>query len=73
VTVGGDGGAAGRIDAELRRAAQSDLSMLAITTAPRADSNAWGEAQHFADQCGLTVYDAADLELAPRSRPARDA
>jgi len=58
----------GRIDTEFRRAALSDLAMLAITPDPHTDSNAWGETLHLADQCGLTVYDAAYLELALRRR-----
>ena len=58
----------GRIDTEFRRAALSDLAMLEITTDPHTDSNAWGETLHLADRCGLTVYDAAYLELALRRR-----
>jgi predicted nucleic acid-binding protein len=58
----------GRIDTEFRRAALSDLAMLEITTDLHTDSNAWGETLHLADRCGLTVYDAAYLELALRRR-----
>jgi predicted nucleic acid-binding protein len=58
----------GRIDTEFRSAALSDLAMLAITPDPHTDSNAWGETLHLADRCGLTVYDAAYLELALRRR-----
>jgi predicted nucleic acid-binding protein len=57
-----------RIDSEFRRAALSDLSMLDITTDPYTDSNAWGQTLRLADQCGLTAYDAAYLELALRRR-----
>jgi predicted nucleic acid-binding protein len=58
----------GRIDSEFRRAALSDLMMLEITTDAHTDSNAWGETLQLADRCGLTVYDAAYLELAVRRR-----
>jgi predicted nucleic acid-binding protein len=58
----------GRIDTEFRRAALSDLAMLEITTDLHTDSNAWGETLHLADRCGLTMYDAAYLELALRRR-----
>ena len=58
----------GRIDREFRDAALSDLAMLEITTDPHTDTNAWGQTLQLADQCGLTVYDAAFLELAIRRR-----
>ena len=58
----------GRIDGEFRGAALSDLAMLDITTDPETDTNAWGQTLQLADQCGLTVYDAAFLELALRRR-----
>jgi hypothetical protein len=63
----------GRIDTEFRRAALSDLAMLEITTDPHTDSNVWGETLHLADRCGLTVYDAAYLELSAPPPPSRDA
>jgi predicted nucleic acid-binding protein len=58
----------GRIDSEFRHAALGDLAMLEITTDPHTDSSAWGETLQLADQCGLTLYDAAYLELAIRRR-----
>jgi len=58
----------GRIDGEFRRAALGDLAMLEITTDPHTGANAWGQTLQLADQCGLTVYDAAYLELALRRR-----
>jgi predicted nucleic acid-binding protein len=58
----------GRIDREFRRAALSDLAMLEITTDPHTETNAWGQTVQLADQCELTVYDAAYLELALRRR-----
>jgi predicted nucleic acid-binding protein len=58
----------GRIDREFRRAALGDLAMLEITTDPHTETNAWGQTVQLADQCELTVYDAAYLELALRRR-----
>jgi predicted nucleic acid-binding protein len=58
----------GRIDREFRRAALGDLAMLEITTDAHTESNAWGQTVQLADQCELTVYDAAYLELALRRR-----
>jgi predicted nucleic acid-binding protein len=57
-----------RIDGGFRRAALSDLAMLEITTDPYTEPNAWGQTLQLADQHGLTVYDAAYLELALRRR-----
>ena len=57
----------GRIDTEFRRAALSDLAMLAITPDPHTDSNAWGETLHLADQCGLTS--PARESCSPSSTP----
>jgi predicted nucleic acid-binding protein len=56
----------GRIDANFRRAALSDLALLAITTDAETDAHAWGETLNLADCFQLTVYDAAYLELAKR-------
>ena len=56
----------GRIDADFRRAALADLSLLDITTDPYTDSLAWGETLILADRFRLTLYDAAYLELAQR-------
>jgi len=54
----------GRIDANFRRAALSDLALLDITTDAETDAHAWGETLNLADCFQLTVYDAAYLELA---------
>ena len=56
----------GRIDANFRRAALSDLALLDITTDDHTDVHAWGETLSVADRFQLTVYDAAYLELAQR-------
>jgi predicted nucleic acid-binding protein len=55
-----------RIDADFRRGALADLSLLDITTDPQTDSHAWGETLRMADRFRLTLYDAAYLELAQR-------
>jgi predicted nucleic acid-binding protein len=54
----------GRIDANFRRAALTDLAL--ITTDDLTDVHAWGETLNVADRFQLTVYDAAYLELAQR-------
>lgn len=56
----------GRIDAEFRRAALDDLALLDITTDAHTDTHAWAETLLLADRFGLSVYDAAYLELARR-------
>jgi predicted nucleic acid-binding protein len=56
----------GRIDAEFRNAALADLALLDITTDPHTDDYSWTTALHLADRFGLTLYDAAYLELAHR-------
>jgi predicted nucleic acid-binding protein len=56
----------GRIDADFRRAALDDLSLLDITIDQSTDSHAWGETLLLADRFRLTLYDAAYLELAQR-------
>ena len=56
----------GRIDANFRRAALTDLAFLDITTDDHTDVHAWGETLNVADRFQLTVYDAAYLELAQR-------
>jgi predicted nucleic acid-binding protein len=56
----------GRIDANFRRAALTDLALLDITTDHHTDVHAWGETLNVADRFQLTVYDAAYLELAQR-------
>jgi predicted nucleic acid-binding protein len=56
----------GRIDAEFRRAAIADLTLLTIETDPHTNSHIWSETLAFADRFRLTLYDAAYLELAYR-------
>ena len=56
----------GRIDAEFRDAALRDLAMLDIATDPQTDLLAWSSILRLADAAGLTVYDAAYVELAQR-------
>lgn len=56
----------GRIDAEFRRAALDDLTLLDITTDNQTDTHAWAETLQLADRFRLTMYDAAYLELAHR-------
>jgi predicted nucleic acid-binding protein len=42
------------------------LSAMPIQTDPEADAHAWTTALHLADNFGLTLYDAAYVELAQR-------
>jgi predicted nucleic acid-binding protein len=56
----------GRIDANFRRAALTDLALLDIAIDDQTDVHAWGETLRLADIFKLTVYDAAYLELAQR-------
>ncbi len=56
----------GRIDAATRDTALRGLALLNITTDPDTDSFAWSTTLSLADQHGLTLYDAAYLELALR-------
>ena len=56
----------GRIDANFRRAALTDLALLDIAIDDQTDVHAWGETLRVADSFQLTVYDAAYLELAQR-------
>ena len=55
-----------RIAAASRRDVLADLALLDITVDPQTDAQAWGETLRLADQCQLTLYDAAYLELAQR-------
>nr|WP_294510896.1 type II toxin-antitoxin system VapC family toxin [uncultured Rhodopila sp.] len=48
-----------RIDAEFRRAALADLSLLGIAVDQHTDPNAWGATLALADRFRLTVYGAA--------------
>ena len=56
----------GRIEAALRDAALIDLALLDITTDQHTDTQAWRETLALAERFGLTLYDAAYLELAQR-------
>jgi predicted nucleic acid-binding protein len=56
----------GRINANFRRAALTDLALLDIAIDDQTDVHAWGETLRMADTFKLTVYDAAYLELAQR-------
>ena len=56
----------GRISAEFRDAALTDLALLNMTIDPDTDTFAWSATLRLAERCGLTLYDAAYLELARR-------
>jgi predicted nucleic acid-binding protein len=56
----------GRIGAEFRNAALADLALLDIATDAHTDAHSWTTTLHLADRFGLTLYDAAYLELAHR-------
>lgn len=55
-----------RINAAFRDASLVDLAALAIVVDTETDHQAWRTTLHLADRCGLTLYDAAYLELAQR-------
>jgi predicted nucleic acid-binding protein len=55
-----------RITLAFRDASLRDLGTLAISTDVETDRQAWTRTLHLADRFGLTVYDAAYLELADR-------
>ncbi|MGQ0445076.1 MAG: type II toxin-antitoxin system VapC family toxin [Beijerinckiaceae bacterium] len=55
-----------RIDADFRDRAIQHLGALPITVDPETDTHAWTATLALADRFGLTVYDAAYLELARR-------
>jgi predicted nucleic acid-binding protein len=55
-----------RIDAAFRDASLADLALLNIGTDPDTDAFAWSTTLQLAESHGLTVYDAAYLELAQR-------
>jgi predicted nucleic acid-binding protein len=56
----------GRIDAAFRDAALADLVHMDILTDPETDTYAWTTTLRLASRFGLTLYDAAYLELAQR-------
>jgi len=55
-----------RISAEFRNSALADLASLDIRVDPQTHSAAWMMTLSLADRFGLTLYDAAYLELALR-------
>ncbi|HEX7368986.1 MAG TPA: type II toxin-antitoxin system VapC family toxin [Rhodanobacteraceae bacterium] len=55
-----------RIDVAFRDASLADLALLNIQTDRDTDRFAWNETLRLADTHGLTLYDAAYLELARR-------
>lgn len=56
----------GRHDAAFRDATLADLRLLPIHVDPETDRHAWGATLKLAERHGLTLYDAAYLELAKR-------
>ncbi len=56
----------GRIDADFRRSALSDLGELEIRIDSSTDAQAWAATLELADRHILTLYDAAYLEHATR-------
>lgn len=57
-----------RISQQDRSDALADLSALEISIDPETERHAWKATLQLADHHGLTVYDAAYLELAQRKR-----
>ncbi|WP_284180192.1 type II toxin-antitoxin system VapC family toxin [Rhabdaerophilum sp. SD176] len=57
-----------RISPQERSDALADLSALEISIDPETERHAWKATLQLADYHGLTVYDAAYLELAQRKR-----
>ena len=55
-----------RHDAAFRDATLADLALLPIRLDPETDQHAWGATARLAAGHGLTLYDAAYLELARR-------
>ena len=58
----------GRHDADFRDGALSGLALLPAKVDAEADRQAWSAAIHLAERHGLTVYDAAYLEIASRRK-----
>jgi predicted nucleic acid-binding protein len=55
-----------RHDVAFRDATLADLALLPIQLDPETDQHAWGSTARLAARHGLTLYDAAYLELARR-------
>lgn len=58
----------GRTDASFRDHALADLTYFPIEVDRETDLRAWGRTLELAEEHGLTVYDAAYLELALRRK-----
>ncbi len=58
----------GRISANVRDASLADLASMRIVIDTDTDTYAWTTTLRLADRFGLTLYDAAYLELAQRRR-----
>jgi predicted nucleic acid-binding protein len=56
----------GRHDAAFRDATLADLALLPISTDAETGKQAWGPTLQLASRHGLTLYDAAYLEVAQR-------
>ena len=57
-----------RVDAAFRDRALADLATMTIEVDADSDGHAWSASVRLSDRHGLTVYDAAYLELAQRRR-----
>jgi predicted nucleic acid-binding protein len=57
-----------RIDARYRDESLADLDALDIAVDPECDTYVWSATLRLAERHGLTIYDAAYLELAQRLR-----
>jgi predicted nucleic acid-binding protein len=60
----------GRHTGDFRDDALASLAMLPVKVDAEADRQAWGATLHLAERHGLTVYDAAYLEIASRRKLA---
>jgi predicted nucleic acid-binding protein len=58
----------GRHDGDFRDGALASLALLPVKVDAEADRQAWSAALSLADHHGLTVYDAAYLEIASRRK-----
>jgi predicted nucleic acid-binding protein len=56
----------GRHSGDFRDGALASLALLPVKVDAEADRQAWGDTLHLAERHGLTVYDAAYLEIASR-------
>ena len=57
-----------RIDTSYRNASLAELAHFDIESDPDTNAHMWGATVQLADLYGLTIYDAAYLELAQRRR-----